>query len=79
MPLHLASGSARIVKVGEDLTETLEVIPRQWKVIRPVREKSLRGIRGWCNRPVIALSASAQGLILAFLWMVIRRASEAWK
>ncbi len=32
-------GSARIVKVGEDATETLEVIPRQWKVIQTVREK----------------------------------------
>lgn len=27
-------GSSRIVKMGEDITETLEVIPRQWKVIR---------------------------------------------
>src|ERR1700722_518751 len=26
-------------KLGEDVTETLEVIPRQWKVIRHVREK----------------------------------------
>jgi transposase len=24
-------GSERIVKMGEDVTETLEVIPRQWK------------------------------------------------
>jgi transposase len=32
-------GSARIVKMGEDITETLEVIPRQWKVIQTVREK----------------------------------------
>ena len=32
-------GSARIVKLGEDVTETLEVIPRQWKVIQTVREK----------------------------------------
>ena len=32
-------GSARIVKLGEDITETLEVIPRQWKVIQTVREK----------------------------------------
>ena len=32
-------GSSRIVKMGEDITETLEVIPRQWKVIRTVREK----------------------------------------
>lgn len=26
-------GSDRIVKMGEDITETLEVVPRQWKVI----------------------------------------------
>ncbi len=32
-------GSARIVKMGEDVTETLEAIPRQWKVIQTVREK----------------------------------------
>jgi transposase len=32
-------GSERIVKMGEDVTETLEVIPRQWKVIQTVREK----------------------------------------
>jgi transposase len=32
-------GSARIVKMGCDVTETLEVIPRQWKVIQTVREK----------------------------------------
>lgn len=32
-------GSERIVKMGEDITETLEVIPRQWKVIQTVREK----------------------------------------
>ena len=32
-------GSGRIVKMGEDITETLEVIPRQWKVIQTVREK----------------------------------------
>ena len=32
-------GSGRIAKLGEDVTETLEVIPRQWKVIQTVREK----------------------------------------
>jgi len=32
-------GSARLAKIGEDITETLEVIPRQWKVIQHVREK----------------------------------------
>jgi transposase len=32
-------GSPRLRKLGEDITETLEVIPRQWKVIQRVREK----------------------------------------
>ena len=32
-------GSARLHKLGEDVTETLEVIPRSWKVIQTVREK----------------------------------------
>ena len=29
----------KLVKLGEDVTETLEVVPRQWKVIQTVREK----------------------------------------
>jgi transposase len=32
-------GSERLSKLGEDISETLEVIPRQWKVIQTVREK----------------------------------------
>jgi transposase len=32
-------GGTRLRKLGETITETLEVIPRQWKVIQSVREK----------------------------------------
>ncbi len=32
-------GGSRLRKLGETVTETLEVIPRQWKVIQHVREK----------------------------------------
>src|SRR5215211_1946574 len=32
-------GSTRLAKLGEDVTETLETIPRQWKVVQYVREK----------------------------------------
>jgi len=32
-------GSIRLAKLGEDVTETLEVVPRQWKVVQHVREK----------------------------------------
>jgi len=32
-------GGNRLRKLGEDVTRTLEVIPRQWKVVETVREK----------------------------------------
>jgi transposase len=32
-------GSTRLAKLGEDVTEQLEVVPRQWKVVQIVREK----------------------------------------
>jgi transposase len=32
-------GSTKLAKLGEDVTETLEVVPRQWKVVQHVREK----------------------------------------
>jgi transposase len=32
-------GGTRLAKLGEDVTETLDVIPRQWKVVQHVREK----------------------------------------
>jgi transposase len=32
-------GSTRLAKLGEDVTETLGVVPRQWKVVQQVREK----------------------------------------
>ena len=32
-------GSAKLSKLGEDITETLEIVPRQWKVIQTIRER----------------------------------------
>ena len=32
-------GGSRLSKLGEDVTETQEVVPRQWKVIQHVRER----------------------------------------
>jgi transposase len=34
-----AAASTILRKIGEDVTETLELIPRQWKVVQHVREK----------------------------------------
>jgi transposase len=36
-------GSRKLSKLGEDITEMLEAIPRQLKVIQTVRESSRRG------------------------------------
>jgi transposase len=39
-PVHCrCCGSTKLSKLGEDVTETLEVVPRQWKVIQTVRER----------------------------------------
>ena len=35
-------GSTKLSKLGEDVTETHEVFPRQWKVIQTVRERFSR-------------------------------------
>jgi transposase len=32
-------GGTTLHKIGEDVTETLELVPRQWKVVQQVREK----------------------------------------
>ena len=43
----LPSAAAPVRKLGEDITETLECVPRQWKVVEHVREKfALPALRG---------------------------------
>jgi transposase len=45
-------GSTRVSKLGEDVTETLEVVPRQWKVVQYVREKfTCRACEGISQAP----------------------------
>jgi hypothetical protein len=39
-------GSTALAKLGEDVTETLEVIPRQWKVVQHARAAHLPALRG---------------------------------
>jgi transposase len=38
-PCACPTCGGKLAKLGEDVTETLEVIPRQWKVVQTVREK----------------------------------------
>ena len=38
-PIACPCCGGKLAKLGEDITETLEIVPRQWKVIQTVREK----------------------------------------
>jgi len=38
-PVACPCCGGKLAKLGEDVTETLEVVPRQWKVVQTVREK----------------------------------------
>jgi transposase len=46
----LCCGGLRLSKLGEDVTETLEVIPRQWKVIQYVRSSRAATARASARR-----------------------------
>jgi transposase len=70
----------RLVKLGEDITETLEVVPRQWKVIQTVREKftpacagagSAGPVRRSPSRPHLFTSSPARGLGRACWAMIL--------
>ena len=64
-------GGSRLRKIGEDVTQTLECVPRQWKVVETVRQKfSCRDCekisqapapfhtipRGWAGPRLLAMS-----------------------
>ena len=54
-------GSERLSKIGEDLTETLEVIPRRWKVMQTVREKFTCRECETISQPPAPLHATPRG------------------
>lgn len=66
-------GGTRLAKLGEDVTETLEVIPRQWKVIQTVREKfTCRDCEGISQAPapfhVVPRGWAGPGLLATILF-----------
>jgi len=66
-------GGGRLHKIGEDVTETLELIPRQWKVIQHVREKfSCRACEAITQPPApfhaIARGRAGPGLLAHILF-----------
>jgi transposase len=87
----LCCGGARLRKLGEDITETLEVIPRRWKVIQHVREKftccDCEAIsqppapfhvtpRGWAGPSVLAMILFDNTVSIRH-WIVKRNATPA--
>jgi transposase len=64
-------GSMKLAKLGEDITETLEVIPRSWKVIQTVREKvSCRSCEA-ISQPPAPFHVTPRGFIGANLLAMI--------
>jgi len=57
----LCCGGNRLRKLGETVTETLEVIPRQWKVIQHVREKFTCRDCEKISQPPAPFHATARG------------------
>ena len=55
-------GSDRLSKLGEDVTETLEVIPRRWKVVQTVRERFACRACEAVSQPPAPFHATPRGL-----------------
>ena len=65
-------GSDRLSKLGEDVTETLEVIPRQWKVVQTVRERFACRACEAVTQPPAPFHATPRGMFgPSFLAMVM--------
>ncbi|MGI4877048.1 MAG: IS66 family transposase [Janthinobacterium lividum] len=60
-------GSDRLSKLGEDITETLEVIPRWWKVIQTVRERFACRACERISQPPAPFHVTSRGLFGASL------------
>jgi transposase/uncharacterized protein with PIN domain len=56
-------GSSALSKLGEDVTETLEEIPRRWKVIETVREKFSCRACQTISQPPAPFHATPRGFI----------------
>src|SRR5438034_3697158 len=72
----------RLAKLGEDITETLEIVPRQWKVIQTVREKfTCRSCEKITQPPapfhVIARARAGASLLAMILLRQVWRAPAA--
>ena len=56
-------GSGKLSKLGEDVTETLEIVPRRWKLIETVREKFSCRACETITQPPAPFHATPRGFI----------------
>ena len=71
-------GSAKLSKLGEDVTETLEVIPRQWKVVQTVRERFSCRQRETITQPPAPFHVTPRGFAGPnLLAMILSRSSTS--
>jgi transposase len=56
-------GSAKLSKLGEDVTQTLEIVPRRWKLIETVREKFSCRACQTITQPPAPFHATPRGFI----------------
>jgi hypothetical protein len=74
----LCCGGTRLRKLSEDITETLESIPRQWKVIQHVREKfTCRDCEKISQAPApFHVTAGAGPVLLFWRWFCSRSSAS---
>ena len=68
---YVGCGSDRLSKLGEATTETLEVIPRQWKVIQTVRKRFACRACETISQPPAPFHVTPRGLFGASLLAMI--------
>ena len=70
-PSYPCCGSDRLSKLGEDMTETLEIIPRAWKVVQTVRERFACRACASISQPPAPFHATPRGLFGPSLFAMI--------
>jgi len=70
-PCSCPACGGKLAKLGEDVTETLEVVPRSWKVIQTVREKFTCRACETITQPPAPFHAIARGRAGASLLAMI--------
>ena len=77
-PTECPCCKGRLAKLGEDVTETLEVILRQWKVIQTVRERFTCRVCESITQPPAPFHPIARGRALSASLTSLRGIASRW-